>query len=136
MNRRQFLVFSAAGLSVAALGSAALVYEDSEDFVIGLVRQYVGDFQMEPEEQQRFVEDVTARYGDISTAALIGFHRIRDHTGLGIDYTDQRVDWFERRVVTEFITSTDYLQKQDEANPKLTYMGIDIPCTNPYAQFS
>lgn len=136
MNRRQFLAFSAAGLGVAALGSAALVYEDREDFVIRLVRQYIGDFQMDPEQQQRFVSDVTARYGDVSTAALIGFHRIRDYTGLGIGYTDQRVDWFERRVVSEFITSTDYLRKQNEANPTVSYFGVDTPCINPYAQFS
>ncbi|SDR84941.1 Tat (twin-arginine translocation) pathway signal sequence [Halopseudomonas xinjiangensis] len=136
MNRRQFLALSAAGVTVAALGSAALVYEDKDDFVMRLVREYVGDFRMEPEQQRRFVDDVTARYGDLNSAALIGFYRIRDYTGAGIEYTDQRVDWFERRIVTEFITSTDYVRKQAEANPALTYFGIDTPCTNPYARFS
>lgn len=136
MNRRQFLALSAAGVTVAALGSAAFFHEDENQFVMGLIRQYIGDFRMEREQKKRFVEDVTARYGDLKTAMLIGLHNVRDHTGAGIDYTDERVDWFERRVISEFITSTDYVRKQGEANPQLTYFGIHTPCTNPYARFS
>lgn len=136
MHRRQFLALSAVGLGVAALGSAALVYEDDDDFVMRLVGEYVGPFQMNREQKRQFVEDVTAKYGDLKTAALIGLHRVRDHTGAGIDYTDDRVDWFERRIVTEFITSTDYVRQQGQANPTLTYFGMDTPCTNPYARFS
>ncbi|UAW99183.1 twin-arginine translocation signal domain-containing protein [Halopseudomonas nanhaiensis] len=136
MNRRQFLTLSAAGVTVAALGSAAWLYEDEQDYVLGLVRQYIGDFRMEQAQRKRFVDDVTARYGDLKTAMLVGLHKVRDHTGAGIDYTDERVEWFERRIVTEFITSTDYVRKQGENNPTLTYLGIHTPCTNPFARFS
>lgn len=135
MNRRKFLVLSAATVSVAALGSAAIVFEDSHSFIPALLHEYIGDYQMTEEQEKNFVDAFADEYGEEKLAAVIGLYRIRSGTGLGTGYTNAKVDEFERKLVTDFLVTTDYLKKQGEANPQVNFIGFRIPCNNPYATF-
>lgn len=135
MNRRTFLALSAAGVSVAALGSAAVVFEDSHSFIPALLREYIGDYQMDEEQERAFVEAFSEDYGAEKLIAVIGLYRIRSGTGLGTGYTNGKVDEFERKLVTDFLVTTDYLRKQNEPDAQVTFVGFRMPCTNPYATF-
>lgn len=135
MKRRTLLLSSAATLGLAAVGSVAWVYEDRQVFVPALLRQLVGDFQMSAEDQRKFVDALAGHYGSQKLAALMGLYKIRQQTGARSDYTDLRVDNFERRLLTDFMVSTDYLRHQHEANPKVSFVGYRLPCSNPYARF-
>lgn len=135
MKRRTLLLSSAATLGLAAVGSAAWVYEDHQVFIPELLHQLVGDFQMSPEDQRKFVDAMAGHYGSQKLTALMGLYKIRQQTGVGSAYTDLRVDNFERRLLTDFMVSTDYLRHQHEANPKVAFLGYRLPCSNPYARF-
>ncbi|WP_150303493.1 hypothetical protein [Pseudomonas saliphila] len=136
MNRRKFLALSAATVSVAALGSAAIVFEDSHSFIPALLHEYIGDYQMDEEQENNFVDAFAEHYGADKLMAVIGLYRIRSGTGLGTRYTNAKVDEFERKLVTDFLVTTDYLAKQDQPNPRVNFIGFKIACNNPFAQFT
>lgn len=135
MKRRTLLLSSAATLGLAAVGSAAWVYEDHQVFIPELLHKLVGDFQMSAEDQRKFVDAMAGHYGSQKLTALMGLYKIRQQTGVGSAYTDLRVDNFERRLLTDFMVSTDYLRRQHEANPTVAFLGYRLPCSNPYARF-
>ncbi|WP_213909743.1 hypothetical protein [Stutzerimonas nitrititolerans] len=135
MKRRTLLIASAATLGAAAVGSAAWAYEDSHVFVPQLLQQLVGGFRMEAEDQRKFVDAMTEHYGTHKLKALMALYKIRSQTGMGSDYTNARVDQFERRLLTDFMVSTDYLRQPRADNPKVSFIGYRLPCSNPYARF-
>jgi len=135
MKRRTLLIASAATLSVAAVGSAAWANEDRHVFIPQLLQELIGDFRMDADDQHRFVEAVAEHHGAAKLKALMALYKIRSETGLGSAYTNLRVDQFERRLLTDFLVSTDYLRKQQEQSPKVSFIGYRLPCSNPYARF-
>lgn len=135
MKRRTLLVSSAAALGLVAVGSGAWVYEDRQVFIPQLLQRLVGNFQMGPEDQRKFVDAMANHYGSEKLTALMGLYKIRQETGVGTPYTDLRVDNFERRLLTDFMVSTDYLRQQNKTNPKVSFLGYRLPCSNPYARF-
>ena len=139
MNRRQFLGFTAATagvITLAAAGSAAMIFEDSYTYIPALLRELIGDYSMAAEQEQAFIDALARDYGEQKLMAVIGLHRIRNTTGLGIAYTNDKLDQFERRLVTDFLISTDYLRQPKTARPQLSFIGYRIPCNNPFARFT
>lgn len=139
MNRRQFLTFSASTAGVMVLGSlagAAVVFEDSYTYIPALIREFIGDFRMDPIQQQGFIDAFAQDYGAEKLVAVIGLHRIRARTGLGVAYTDHKLEQFERQLMTAFLVSSDYLRQSERSNPQLSFSGYKLPCSNPYARFS
>jgi hypothetical protein len=135
MKRRTLLLSSAATLGLVAVGSAAWVYEDRQVFIPELLRQLVGDFQMAADDQRKFVDALAGHYGSEKLTALMGLYKIRQQAGVGSAYTDLRVDYFERRLLTDFMVSTDYQRRQHEPNPTVSFVGYRLPCSNPSARF-
>lgn len=135
MKRRTLLIGSATALGLAAVGSAALLHDDRYSFVAGLLRQFIGDFRMAPQHERQFVDALVERYGAQKFAALIGLYRLRSASGLGTAHSDARLDRFERMLVADFMTATDYFGKRHEANPRVAFVGYRLPCRNPFARF-
>lgn len=135
MKRRTLLISSVATLGLVAVGAGAWVYEDSQVFIPHLLQRLVGNFEMEPEDQRNFVDAMAEHYGSEKLTALMGLYKIRQETGVGTPYTDLRVDNFERRLLTDFMVSTDFLRQQNKLNPKVSFIGYRLPCSNPYARF-
>lgn len=135
MKRRTLLLSSAATLGLAAVGSAAWVYEDRQVFISELLHQLVGGFQMTAADQRKFVDAMAGHYGSKKLTALMGLYKIRQQTGVGSAYTNLKVDSFERRLLTDFLVSTDFLRQQDQSNPNVSFLGYRLPCSNPYAKF-
>lgn len=135
MKRRTLLISSAASLGLVAVGAGAWVYEDRQVFIPHLLQRLVGNFQMDDEDQRKFVDAMAGHYGSEKLTALMGLYKIRQQTGVGTPYTDLRVDNFERRLLTDFMVSTDFLRQQNKPNPKVSFIGYRLPCSNPYARF-
>ncbi|MCQ4319276.1 hypothetical protein [Stutzerimonas stutzeri] len=135
MKRRTLLISSAAALGLVAVGSGAWVFEDRQVFVPQLLQRLVGNFQMDPDDQRKFVDAMADHYGSEKLTALMGLYKIRQQTGVGTAYTELRLDNFERRLLTDFMVSTDFLRQQNKTNPKVSFLGYRLPCSNPYARF-
>ena len=135
MKRRTLLISSVATLGLVAVSSAAWVFEDRQVFIPHLLHRMVGNFHMDEDDQRRFVDAMADHYGSEKLTALMGLYKIREETGAGTSFTDLRVDMFERRLLTDFMVSTDFLKQQGKTNPKASFIGYRLPCSNPYAQF-
>lgn len=139
MNRRQFLTFSAATAGVVVIGTlsgAAVVFEDSYTYIPALIREFIGDYRMDARQQQAFIDAFAQDYGEQKLVAVIGLHRIRAGTGLGVAYTNHRLEQFERQLLAAFLVSSDYLRQSEQTNPQLSFIGYKLPCSNPYARFA
>ncbi|WP_434457171.1 hypothetical protein JQR85_17965 [Stutzerimonas urumqiensis] len=135
MNRRRFFVASAATLGVAAIGTAAFVYQDRYSFIAEAVRRLMGhDYRVAAAQQKAFVDDFLEEYSDKRTAGLIAFQRGHE-LGLGSSFSAYQIDRFERELITHVVTHTDYLAKAAGDSHELSYLGR-YPCRNPFAQFT
>lgn len=135
MDRRKFLGYTSAMFGLVALGVSIYLYEDSHSFVSHVLRELIGDFTMEPQQERRFVNAFAESFGPEKLAAMIGLYRIQSDAGLGMAFTRSRIDHFERALVTEFLTTTDYLRKRHELKPSVIYLGHKL-CSNPFARFA
>ena len=138
MNRRNFLILSATTLSaasVAAAGGTLLFEDDQHDYLTELLHLHVGEFVMDSEHQHRFLEAFSDYYGPEKVLAFVGLHRIRAASHLSTDYTNAKVDLYVRRLVSDFMTSTDFFRNyQTNPVPTVNFTGFKLPCSNPFAQ--
>lgn len=135
MNRRNFLILSATAVSAAAVGGTVAVLDNPHSYIPALLREYIGDYTMDEEDERQFVDAFEEYYGTEKVLGFVGLHRIRDATSLGTDYTDSKVDLYERRLVSDFMTSTDFFRKyQQEPVPHVSFTGFKLPCSNPFAR--
>ena len=135
MNRRTFLILSGTTLGAAAVGGSMAIFEHPHNYIPALLQEYLGKFTMDKADERQFVDAFREFYGNDKIMGFVGLHRIREATSLGTSYTHSRVELFQRRLVSDFITSTDFFQKyQLEAVPHVTFRGFKLPCSNPFAR--
>lgn len=135
MKRRNFLILSATTVSAAAVGGTLSVLDDPYEYIGALLREFVGDFTMDAEQQRQFVEAFSNHYGNDKVMVFVGLHRIRRSTSLGTAYTHTKMDLYERRLISDFMTSTDFFgQYQEGATPHVNFTGFKQPCSNPFAR--
>lgn len=135
MNRRHFLILSATTVSAAAVAGSLRVLDDPYAYIGALLREFVGDFTMDAQQERQFVEAFSDHYGNDKVMGFVGLHRIRRSTSLGTAYTHTKVDLYERRLISDFMTSTDFFrQYQAGAAPHVSFTGFKQPCSNPFAR--
>lgn len=135
MNRRNFLMLSATTVSAAAVGGTLTVLDEPYEYIGTLLREFVGDFTMDAVQQRQFVDAFSDHYGNQKVMAFVGLHRIRRSTSLGTVYTHTKIDLYERRLISDFMTSTDFFRKYQEGDvPHVSFTGFKLPCSNPFAR--
>ncbi|MEH6386670.1 hypothetical protein [Pseudomonas profundi] len=135
MNRRNFLILSAATASAAAIGGTVAVLDDPYAYIHMLLRGYVGEFTMDEEQARQFVDAFSEHYGTEKVLGFVALHRLRKATPLSTEYTDAKVNLYERRLVSDFMTSTDFFRQYQQGGvPTVSFTGFKLPCSNPFAQ--
>lgn len=137
MNRRTFLILSGTtlGAVTAAMGGSIAMFQYPHTYIPALLQEYLGKFTMDVEDERQFVDAFSEFYGNDKIIGFVGLHRIREATSLGTPYTHSRVELFQRRLISDFITSTDFFQRyQLETVPHVTFRGFKLPCSNPFAR--
>lgn len=135
LTRRQSLAALVAGGAAAAwygFGVAA----DEGNLFRHIIDRSVGPFSMNASQFDEFMSDFHNTYGGQNKAKLAGF-RVFSATGavgsrLAPMAVQDRYASFERKVVTHFLTRTDYLKvkRGEEAS-----FVADAGCTSPFARF-
>ena len=136
MNRRHFLFLSATAVSAAAIAGTVAVLDDPHPYLHTLLQRFVGDFEMDEAQERLFMDAFSEHYGYEKVLGFVALHEIRESTGLATDYTNAKLDLYERRLVGDFMTSTDFFRQyqQGVSVPKVTFTGFKVPCSNPFAQ--
>ncbi|WP_150303371.1 type 1 periplasmic-binding domain-containing protein [Pseudomonas saliphila] len=135
MNRRNFLILSATAVSAAAIGGTVTVLDDPYAYIDSLLHEYVGEFTMDDAEERQFVDAFSGHYGSEKVLGFVALHRLRRATPLSTDYTDAKVELYKRRLVSDFMTSTDFFRQYQQGKvPHVYFTGFKVPCSNPFAQ--
>ena len=125
--------------SGAAVGALAvgLRINDEEGYVRSIVERVVGPFKMADDQYAAFVDDLEIGQGWRNNARLGSFILLSVAGGALVPYAPgdigNKYQQFERRVVTTFLTRTDYLQI-DPATQEVSFVGAN-GCSNPFANF-
>jgi len=138
LTRRQTIAGIAATGGVAALGGGvAMVHDHRPDLVRSILNRSLGDFRMADDQFAALLAEIDKPFAPSSQR--IAFYRAAAATGRNglIGLVPARIgeefEEYERRVVTTFMTRTDFLA----INPlreEVRFVGGDT-CTSPFARF-
>ena len=137
MHRRHFLALTGAAAGTAAVGGAIAVFDNPYDYIPALLHEYIGEYTMAAEEERRFIDAFGDHYGLHALIGFVGLHNLRRHTAMGTQYTHYIRNLYERRLVGDFMSSTDFMQKSRiQKVPDVKFIGFNLPCSNPFARFA
>lgn len=136
LNRRQLLLGSGAALAV---GLFSVQSARAEELTRAALTNLLGRFEMPPVDFQRFTLAVARAHG-LPSAWKFGFLTYAEKLGIIDDLMrvtptalfDGYARW-RRTVMTDFMLSTEYLQRRDEP---LKFESLVIECRSPFADFS
>ena len=139
MQRRRFLI--GAGLIFCGLGllvsGAATDSMDAIAFVRLQLERLFGEFILDSEQEYRLLGDFVAHYGEKKLLLLMCLYQLSDNLAVTPHYAVEKIASFERKLVTHFLTGTDYIrQRRQSPIPAISYWGRGVPCTNPFAKFT
>ena len=137
LTRRQTIAALLGGSAAVGALAMGVRISDEGSFVRSVVERVVGPFRMEETQLAAFLDDLRigdgwrdkARVGAFAMLSVSGGALV-PHAPGGIGEKHQR---FERRVVTNFLTRTDYLQIDPTAQA-VSFVG-ESGCSNPFALF-
>jgi len=137
LTRRQSIAAVAGGGVAVGLGGLGLLSSREGDLVDSILRRVVGPYRMKDEEFTRFVADLGTAPGYGGRAKVSMFRAVAATdpdtvlriapSAFGRKYED-----YERRVVTGFLTRTDFLAVGPQQ--PATFIG-EPGCRNPFARF-
>ncbi|WAJ27055.1 hypothetical protein [Antarcticirhabdus aurantiaca] len=142
---RRGLLMGLGGIAAAAvLGGGAASMTD-EDFLRSTLHRLVGRFEMTSDQFAAFTQSFRAGYPELATVKMLPF-RVSEQFGasslldsIAPQAILSKVETFERRLLTEFIMSTDYLplyeEKPNQGVLSVSYFGLQ-GCSNPYADLT
>lgn len=138
LTRRQSIAaLAGGGVAMGALG-IGLYASDEPGLVRSILGRAVGPFDMQEGDFSAFVADLDSEWGWTADAgfALFRLASAADPDVL-LSYSPSAFrglfEKYERKVVTNFLTRTDYLQI-DPRTRKVSFIG-DAGCRSPYARF-
>lgn len=140
LTRRQTIAGIAAtgGLVVVGGGAGLLAQDNRTALARSIIERSFGPFRMADDQFAALIADVEGtyppsrkRYAFYRAATMAVPERALAYApgGLGEDLAQ-----YERRVVSAFMTRTDFLSRRDE-QAKLSFVGGEA-CTSPFARFT
>lgn len=139
LTRRQSIAALAGGGLAVGTAGAGLLASDEAGLVQSILHRAVGRFDMPEAQFSAFVSDLGSgrEWADSGRFALF---RAISATGPdavlpgGPEKLRDRFETYERTVVTNFLTRTDYA-KIDPRKEKVSFIGDAGGCSSPYARF-
>ncbi|MEZ0497952.1 hypothetical protein [Sphingomonas sp. IW22] len=136
LTRRQSIVaLAGSGLAAGAFGFG--LYGDEQGLVRAILDRVIGPFRMSDDDFTAFFDDLSADSSPVDRAKFTVYRAV---SAIGTDELpgepmrlSERVEVYERKVVTQFITRTDYARIDPRTDP-VSFIGAN-PCSSPFAQF-
>jgi hypothetical protein len=141
ISRRAVLGLLAGGVASTGLAYAAIRSFSDEDLVRATLQKYLGDFQMTDDHLRAFVLEFQKRNPwDFPTEKLADASTLLERLRLATaartllpEHDAQRLERFERWLLTDFHLLTDYVWRSAPHDP-VRFVGSQY-CVNPFANF-
>ena len=137
-SRRKFMKLALGAIGLGGLASYGITIFNLENFIRSTLTSLLGDYNIAETQMRKFCHDFIKSYGDKKLYVIImrkqisvlepvaeRLFRVQAHWA---------VDMFERKLLTEFLLSTNYLKVGNPATDSIEYHGMNIPCNNPFAK--
>ena len=137
LTRRQSITALVAAGGTAALAGFGFLTDHRDNLVRTIIRRSVGPFKMADDQFEALMDDLEEPYD--RGRAKFALYRVVAATDpdtllkLAPARLSESFQKYERRVVTAFITRTDYLKIRPE-NDEVTFIGGEA-CTSPVARW-
>jgi hypothetical protein len=139
MSRRALIGGTIAALGAAGTGVAAIVSVDDEALIRATLHRLIGRFDISDKDMASFVRDFCSSDWNLGrwkpyvlrAGALTGMT-----TAIAEPVMSDDLERFERKLLTAFVMSTDYLQAGHKMGSPLQYCGLAEACVSPFAEFS
>lgn len=127
-----------AGAAALTAGVAGVALWDEHDLIRDTLHRMIGPFSIDDADMQAFSRDYAA-LGPLPrglTADAVSAAQAAGLLPLAAK-ADDRLEAFQRGVLTAFVLGTDYLEIENPAHEPLHYIGSfrDRACANPFARF-
>ncbi len=140
VTRRTFLTGTAGAAGIAAFGAIGLVGYSDSDIVRSTLRRLIGGFRMNDADLEAFTRDFRSDFlaFDGMKAHLIRLSEFSGITPIAAKTAPgpiaDRIENFERALLTNFVMTTDFLETHGGNGGRLTYRGQSHACNNPFAR--
>ncbi|KAA9013003.1 hypothetical protein F4U94_16995 [Sphingobium limneticum] len=138
LTRRQTVAALIAVGGAAAMAGVGFLADDREELVRTIIRRSVGDFKMADDHFEALIEDLEEPH-DKGRVRFALYHMVAitdpdTLLRLAPSRMSESYQKYERRVVTAFLTRTDYL-KINPRTDAVTFVGGEA-CTSPFARIA
>ncbi len=138
-SRRAFIKTTLGVIGLGGLAGYGMSTFKAEAFLGATLQRLLGEFKIDDEQMRRFCDDFANGYGHKKLYAIFLLEQapVLGHIAenLSLHRPRSAVEYFERKLLTEFIISTSYLRVGNPAADAIEYYGMKIPCNNPFARF-
>ena len=136
ITRREGLAGLAAG-GVAAAWFGWRAAADESALIRRVIERSVGPFAMDEPQFLDFLDDFHDTYGGQNKFKVAAF-RVLSSTGMPAEHllplkVQDMKTTLERKVVTHFLTRTNYLQRENPS--QMIELAADVGCSSPFARF-
>ena len=134
IRRRHFIIAGAAAGGAVLLGTV-FVAGGYKRWMRRLLERSLPGYSFNPEGLELFLETSAPESEGIKFRLFGAAEGIVDVKWLLPDGMERHADDEERRMLTEFILGSDFLEYYPDASQEITYRGTTDACRNPFATF-
>lgn len=139
ISRRGLMLGSGAVAAVVATGGIAAISAD--DACRAVLTRLIGPFQMDRAQFDSFVTDFRNEHGFLEgiLGRALAIGQVTGIAPLAVGSlpltVEERLERFERILLTSFLFNTNYLQLENPRAERIEYVGKISACGNPFARF-
>lgn len=137
--RRRLLI---AGSGVAVLGATGAVWIGSrmdgrQAWIEAVVREHLPDIQLDATTLTMFAKELAAGrlFADDKSNLAVKIDQAVPAIAARVSKVERRTERLKRRVVTDYLTGSNFFRVADPRTETIVYSGALPACGNPFAQF-
>lgn len=138
-TRRRLLI---AGSGVAVLGATGAAWIGSrldgrQAWIEAVVREHLPGIDLDAATLARFAKDFAATriFADDKSNLVVKIDQAVPALAARVSKIERRTERLKRRVVTEYLTGSNFFRVADPRTETIVYSGALPACGNPFAQF-
>jgi hypothetical protein len=138
-QRRRLLI---AGSSVAVLGATGAIWiasrlDGRQAWIEAVVREHLPGIQLDSASLAAFAQSFAATriFADDKNSLAIKIDQAVPALAQQVSKVERRTERLKRRVITEYLTGSNFFRIEDPRKETIVYSGPLPACGNPFAQF-
>lgn len=138
-KRRRLLIAGSGAVVLGATGVAwvASRLDGRQAWIEAVVREHLAGIRLDPASLATFAQSFAASriFADHKANLAIQIDQVVPMVAQRVSKVERRTERLERRVLTEYLTGSNFFRVEDPRKETIVYSGPAPACGNPFAQF-